>query len=51
VAALSEIADVIMAWPVNEPERARALLRLGVAGLITDRAAAMSCALALGPAT
>jgi glycerophosphoryl diester phosphodiesterase len=51
VAALGEIADVIMAWPVNEPERARALLRLGVAGLITDRAAAMSRALALGPTT
>jgi glycerophosphoryl diester phosphodiesterase len=51
VAALGEIADVIMAWPVNEPERARALLRLGVAGLITDRAAAMSRELALGPTT
>jgi glycerophosphoryl diester phosphodiesterase len=51
VAALGEIADVIMAWPVNEPERARALLRLGVAGLITDRAAAMSRALALEPTT
>jgi glycerophosphoryl diester phosphodiesterase len=51
MAALGEIADVIMAWPVNEPERARALLRLGVAGLITDRAAAMSRALALGPTT
>jgi glycerophosphoryl diester phosphodiesterase len=49
VAALGEIADVIMAWPVNEPERARALLRLGVAGLITDRAAAISRALALEP--
>lgn len=49
VAALGEIADVIMAWPVNEPERARALLRLGVVGLITDRAAAMSRALALEP--
>lgn len=36
VAALKAIADVIMTWPVNRPERAGALLRLGVDGLITD---------------
>jgi glycerophosphoryl diester phosphodiesterase len=51
VAALGEIAELIMAWPVNEPERARALLRLGVAGLITDDAAAMSRAVVLEPTT
>jgi glycerophosphoryl diester phosphodiesterase len=36
VAALRSISDVIMTWPVNRPERARELLRLGVDGLITD---------------
>jgi glycerophosphoryl diester phosphodiesterase len=36
VAALKAIADVVMTWPVNKPERARELLRLGVDGLITD---------------
>jgi len=51
VAALGEIAELIMAWPVNEPERARALLRLGVAGLITDDAAAMSRSVVLEPTT
>jgi glycerophosphoryl diester phosphodiesterase len=49
VAALAEIADVVMAWPVNEAARARALLGLGVAGLITDDVGAMSRA--LGPTT
>jgi len=34
--ALHAIADVVMTWPVNQPERARELLRLGVHGLITD---------------
>jgi glycerophosphoryl diester phosphodiesterase len=51
MASLREIADVIMAWPVNEPERARTLLRLGVAGLITDRAAELSRAGILEPGT
>jgi len=36
VRALRELADVVMTWPVNAPERARELLRLGVDGLITD---------------
>jgi glycerophosphoryl diester phosphodiesterase len=49
VAALAEIADVVMAWPVNETARARELLRLGVGGLITDDLPAMSRAVALGP--
>jgi glycerophosphoryl diester phosphodiesterase len=49
VAALREIADVVMAWPVNESARARALLGLGVVGLITDDAAAMSRAGILEP--
>jgi glycerophosphoryl diester phosphodiesterase len=50
VASLREIADVILAWPVNEPERARALLRLGVVGLISDDVAALSRAGILEPA-
>ena len=49
VAALAEIADVVMAWPVNESARARELLRLGVDGLITDDLPAMSRAVVLGP--
>lgn len=40
-AALRAIADVIVTWPVNRPERARELLRLGIDGLITDDVAAM----------
>jgi glycerophosphoryl diester phosphodiesterase len=51
VAALREIADVVMAWPVNESARARTLLRLGVVGLITDDAAAMSRAGIVEPTT
>jgi glycerophosphoryl diester phosphodiesterase len=51
IASLRDIADIVMAWPVNEPERARALLRLGVLGLITDDVAALSRARVLEPAT
>jgi glycerophosphoryl diester phosphodiesterase len=51
VSSLREIADFVMAWPVNEPERARALLRLGVLGLITDDAAALIRAGVLEPTT
>jgi glycerophosphoryl diester phosphodiesterase len=51
MASLREIADLVMAWPVNDPERARALLRLGVAGLITDEAAVLSRAGVLEAAT
>jgi glycerophosphoryl diester phosphodiesterase len=51
VASLRKIADCVMAWPVNDPERARALLRLGVLGLITDDAAALSRAGVLEPTT
>jgi hypothetical protein len=36
VSSLHAIADVVMTWPVNQPERARELIRLGVHGLITD---------------
>jgi glycerophosphoryl diester phosphodiesterase len=36
IESLRQIADVILAWPVNRPDRARALLALGVDGLITD---------------
>jgi glycerophosphoryl diester phosphodiesterase len=51
MASVREIADLVMAWPVNEPERARALLRLGVGGLITDDATALSRAGVLEPTT
>jgi hypothetical protein len=46
VASLRAIAEVLMTWPVNGPGRARELVRLGVDGLITDNAAALS-----GPGT
>ncbi len=51
ITALLDIADVVMAWPVNESTRARSLLRLGVDGLITDDAAALSRAGVLGRTT
>jgi glycerophosphoryl diester phosphodiesterase len=51
IEALREIADVVMTWPVNEAARARALLRLGVDGLITDDAEALSRARVLEPAS
>jgi glycerophosphoryl diester phosphodiesterase len=51
IASLREIADVIMAWPVNQPERARALLGLGIDALITDDASALSRAGVLGATT
>ena len=44
VAWLRAIADVIMTWPVNRPERASELLRLGIDGLITDDVAGLSSA-------
>lgn len=46
VRALRELADVVMTWPVNAPERARELLRLGVDGLITDDPGAIAPCLA-----
>jgi len=42
VVSLRGIADVIMTWPVNRPERARELLRLGIDGLITDDVAGLA---------
>lgn len=42
VVSLRSIADVIMTWPVNRPERARELLRLGIDGLITDDLAGLA---------
>lgn len=44
VATLRAVADLIMTWPVNHPERARELLRLGVDGLITDDARRLQAA-------
>lgn len=51
VSSLRAIAEVIMTWPVNRPERARELLRLGVHGLITDDAAGMARSRVLGATT
>ncbi len=51
VASLRAISEVVMTWPVNKPERARELLRLGVHGLITDDAAGISRAGVLGATT
>lgn len=34
---LRELADVVLAWPVNSLERGRELVRHGVDGLISDR--------------
>ena len=42
---LRRVADLVITWPVNTPERARELLRLGVDGLISDAAAAIVPAL------
>lgn len=39
VRELREIADVILAWPVNTVERAQELIGYGVDGLISDRPA------------
>ncbi len=36
VAELRAVADTVMTWPVNSPERARELLAIGVHGLISD---------------
>ena len=51
VSALRAITDLVMTWPVNQPERARELLRLGVHGLITDDPAGISRAGVLGATT
>ena len=51
VSSLRAIAEVVMTWPVNRPERARELLRLGVDGLITDDVAGMARARVLGATT
>lgn len=48
IASLREIAEVIMTWPVNQPDRARALLGLGIDALITDDASALSRSGVLG---
>jgi glycerophosphoryl diester phosphodiesterase len=46
-AALRAVADLIMTWPVNHPDRAEELLRLGVDGLITDDANRLATAAVL----
>jgi len=38
VAELRTVAGLVLTWPVNAPARARELLRIGVDGLISDRA-------------
>jgi hypothetical protein len=35
--ALAARTQLVMSWPVNDPERAAELLAMGVRGLITDR--------------
>jgi len=47
VAALRAVSDLIMTWPVNHPDRAEELLRLGVDGLITDDANRLATATVL----
>lgn len=47
-AALLALAEHVLTWPVNRPERARELLRLGVTGLISDRPDRIAAALAGG---
>lgn len=37
MAKLERAAGEVLTWPVNEPSRARELIRLGVRGLISDR--------------
>jgi glycerophosphoryl diester phosphodiesterase len=48
VLSLKSIAEVLMTWPVNRPERARELVGLGVDWLITDDTAGISGADGLG---
>jgi hypothetical protein len=43
-ATLRGVAELVMTWPVNHPERARELLGLGVDGLITDDARRLAAA-------
>jgi hypothetical protein len=51
ISSLQAIADVVMTWPVNQPERALELVRLGVNGLITDDVPAIARAGVLGATT
>ena len=51
LSSLHAIADVVMTWPVNQPDRARELIRLGVHGLITDDPAGISGSGVLGATT
>jgi hypothetical protein len=48
MSSLREVAEVVMTWPVNKPERALELVSLGVHGLITDDADGISRAGVLG---
>lgn len=45
-ARLRELASLVLTWPVNDLERARALARLGVSGMITDRVDVLAAAAA-----
>jgi glycerophosphoryl diester phosphodiesterase len=42
VAELRSVAGLVLTWPVNVPARARELVRMGVDGLISDRAGAIA---------
>jgi glycerophosphoryl diester phosphodiesterase len=46
VADIRRVTDLVLTWPVNAPDRARALLGIGVSGLISDRFETLSGALA-----
>jgi glycerophosphoryl diester phosphodiesterase len=51
VSSLRAVAEIVMTWPVNRPERARELIGLGVHGLITDDADGIARAGVLGATT
>jgi glycerophosphoryl diester phosphodiesterase len=42
VADIRRVTDLLFTWPVNVPSRARALMELGVDGLISDRLSTIS---------
>ena len=42
------MTDVVLTWPVNAPGRARELVRMGIDGLISDRAGVIAPVAAAG---
>jgi glycerophosphoryl diester phosphodiesterase len=49
VADLRSVTDVVLTWPVNAPGRARELVRMGIDGLISDRAGVIAPVAAAAP--